>query len=284
MTQKSAVLSSRQSSVRTTFARNSHAQTCDLCSVLSDGINGGHLVFNDCSGSFSLFCDPCFNVTQKIYGFLLSGDSNRASADAVTRFLRDDLRRNGIWGLYYGKTLTFALEGVRDDRERRQLGALVGTRLYVASEAGILQHPCVRPSKDHIYHLLGSQSMGMPPCKALHFLLDGICLRGIGFPHVNATGLETCPMPPDMSLTANQVLLYRELYPTKEFCSRCKVKKTRKSTLYLCSGCRGVVFCSRRCQMEFWPVHRLVCKQIRAHDRTVSEAKKCHDDDKARLF
>lgn len=264
---------------------HSCARSCDMCPVMSDDVRCSYLVFNDFSGSISLLCEPCMELSRRMFEFVFQADHDHISTSVITKFLRDDLNRNGKWAEFFGETCSLFLEKVDHKINQTLLGAQIGTRLYVAYKAGVMKHPCVRPTKTHMQHFYGSLSIGTNIAdisekilhqvsistenaskRGLHFMLNGICLQGVGFPHKNATMFEVCPMPPDLSVSAAQLLLFRNIYRDKKACMNCKVHKSVNQTLQLCSGCYGVAFCSATCQKEYWPMHKIICNEIRTHD------------------
>lgn len=121
---------------------------CDLCPVMSDTISGGHIVFNDFSQSVSLLCPPCCELSRRMFDFLLKPE-HLPHPCVVTKFLKDDLNKNGLWAEYFGKTLSH--DTLRDAKEecKGRMGAQLATRMYVAYKAGIMKHPCVQQSKKY---------------------------------------------------------------------------------------------------------------------------------------
>ncbi len=47
-----------------------------------------------------------------------------------------------------------------------------------------------------------------------------------------------------------------KVFPAKEICDNCQ-KESNK----LCSGCNRVFYCSRKCQLNKWNRHKLICKE-----------------------
>ena len=43
-------------------------------------------------------------------------------------------------------------------------------------------------------------------------------------------------------------------------CEHCGAREVQKKQFKLCSACKGVVFCSRDCQLANWPSHKAACK------------------------
>ena len=74
----------------------------------------------------------------------------------------------------------------------------------------------------------------------------------------------------DTNLTANQVdfvkahisffrSVTRRLFRPRPQCQRCCAVENMR----LCSGCKGINYCSRKCQIEDWESHKVLCKPMK---------------------
>ena len=55
--------------------------------------------------------------------------------------------------------------------------------------------------------------------------------------------------------------------PKSGMCDGC-LKSTRRETLMVCSNCRLVQFCSKSCQLDYWPKHKRMCNHVvRTHKK-----------------
>ncbi len=55
----------------------------------------------------------------------------------------------------------------------------------------------------------------------------------------------------------------RKINDPLKYCAQCKVT----AGLKLCSGCHSIAFCSRDCQLKFWPQHKSKCKEVSKHKK-----------------
>ena len=51
-----------------------------------------------------------------------------------------------------------------------------------------------------------------------------------------------------------------------EICAHCSVERRGSTKFAACSGCRGALYCSKRCQRADWPTHRKVCGRLADDD------------------
>ena len=46
-------------------------------------------------------------------------------------------------------------------------------------------------------------------------------------------------------------------------CAHCSAREVHVAQFKRCGACRGIVFCSKDCQLANWPAHKAACKAAR---------------------
>ncbi len=74
-----------------------------------------------------------------------------------------------------------------------------------------------------------------------------------------ATCLKVEKKAPDVAKLQNCLILCSSC---KQFCGKCGSERSVNQDLYKhCSACKAVVYCSKDCQKQDWPNHKLNCQK-----------------------